>query len=80
MECVPNLHSNNNLLSSELYTGPALASAGPDWKQFCGTPLSGVSRNFWGGASSHNRRNHERCERARLEKGNGKLGCLGECH
>jgi len=23
-------------------TGPALASAGPDWKHFCGTPLRGV--------------------------------------
>jgi len=29
--------------------GPALASAGPNWKQFCGAPLSGVCRNFfWG--------------------------------
>jgi len=57
----------------------ALASAGPDWKQFFGAPLSGVSRNFWWGASSHNHRNHERCERARLDKGNAKLGCLGAC-
>jgi len=37
--------------------GPALASAGPDWKHFCGAPLSGVCRNFRGGVSSHNDRN-----------------------
>jgi len=24
--------------------GPALASAGPDWKFFCGAPLSGVEK------------------------------------
>jgi len=34
--------------------GPALASAGPDWKHFCGAPLSDVCRNFWRGVSSHN--------------------------
>jgi len=28
--------------------GPALASAGPDWKHFCGAPFSGVCRNFEG--------------------------------
>ena len=44
-----------------LYPGPALASAGPDWKQFCGAPLSGGYRNFWG-ASSHNDR-YRWCER-----------------
>jgi len=29
-----------------LYAGPASASAGPDWKHFCGTPLSGVCKYF----------------------------------
>jgi len=26
--------------------GPALATTGPSWKQFCGDTLSGVCRNF----------------------------------
>ena len=29
-----------------LVPGPALASAGPDWKHFCRAPHSGMSRNF----------------------------------
>jgi len=29
-----------------LDAGPALASAGPDWKHFCGAPVSGVYMNF----------------------------------
>jgi len=44
-----------------MWTGPALASAGADWKHFCGAPLGGVCRNFWGGASSRTQRNHESC-------------------
>jgi len=58
-------------------TGPALASAGPDWKYFCGAPLSGVCRHFWGGASSNIHSNHEWCERMRPEKSNTKLGVSG---
>jgi len=46
--------------------GPALASAGPDWKHFCGAPFSGLWRIFWGGASN-NDKNHEWYERARPE-------------
>jgi len=56
----PQLHR-----SSVMQSGPALASAGPDWKHFCGAPLRGVCRNFRGGASSLNDRNHEWCERAK---------------
>ena len=53
--------------------GPALASAGPDWKHFCGAPLSGLCRNFLGEHRvSHNHRNNELCERARSENANGK--------
>ena len=67
------------ILDPPMRPGPVLASAEPDWKHFCGAPLSGVSRNFWRGASSHDHRNHEWCERARPKKGNAKLGCLGSC-
>ena len=31
-----------------MWTGPALASAGPDWKYFCGVSLSCVFKNFLG--------------------------------
>ena len=31
-----------------LKAGSALASAGPDWKYFCGAPLTGVCRNISG--------------------------------
>jgi len=46
--------------------GPALVIAGPDWKQSCGAPLSGVCRNVWG-ASSDNVRNWW-CVTARSER------------
>ena len=49
-----------------MWTGPVLASAGPDWKHFCGAPLSDVCRNFWKGVSSHNDINRW-CERGRSE-------------
>jgi len=49
-----------------MWTGPVLASAGPDWKHFCGAPLSDVCRNFWRGVSSHNDINRW-CERGRSE-------------
>ena len=40
------------LIPHNLRSGPALASAGPDLKHFCGAPWrSVVCRNFWGGAS-----------------------------
>ena len=40
-----------------LYTGPALARAGPDWKHFCGAPTLWRLRKFLRWASSHNDRN-----------------------
>ena len=40
------------------HIGPALESAGPDWKHFCGAPFSGKCRNFLE-LSSHNGKNHE---------------------
>jgi len=33
----------------QTWTRLALSSAGPDWKYFCGAPLSGVCRDFLGG-------------------------------
>jgi len=36
--------------------------AGPDWKHLCGAPVSGLRRNFWERASTHNGRNWW-CER-----------------
>jgi len=66
-----------SLIIIYLNAGPALASAGPDWKQFGGAPHSVVCRNFWRGLSSHKHRNHEWCERTRPEKGNAKLEVSG---
>jgi len=44
------IYSRNNQgyvdRSGDTRAGPALASAGPDWKHFCGAPLSGVCRTF----------------------------------
>jgi len=60
-------------------SGPALASAGPDWKHFWGALLSGVCRNFWGETSSHNDRN-QRCERARPKCATPSKGGLGASH
>jgi len=37
------------IFNIQTWTGPALASAGPDWKYFRGTPLSGMCRHFLGG-------------------------------
>ena len=53
--------------------GPA--SAGPDLKDFRGALL--VCKKFWGGATSHNRGNHEWREKTRPEKGNDKLKVSG---
>ena len=60
-------------------SGLALASAGPDWKHFCGALLSGVCRNFWGETSSHNDRN-QWCERARPKCATPSKGGLGASH
>jgi len=46
-----------NLSVTTVEAGPALASTGPDWKDFRGALL--VCKKFWGGATSHNRGNHE---------------------
>jgi len=46
-----------------IYTGPSLASAEPDWKHFCVPSFSGVCKNVWGMASSHNHKNHELCKK-----------------
>jgi len=54
--------------------GPALTSAGPDWKPFCGTPFSGMCRNVWGGSSSNNDRNHEWWENSEARRGNANTG------
>jgi len=32
--------------TKHLEAGPVLASAGADWKHFCGAPLSSVCRSF----------------------------------
>ena len=50
--------------------GPALASAGPDLKHFCGAPLSGVEK-FLRGASRHNDRNRW-CYEGEARKGDAK--------
>jgi len=44
-----------------------LASAGPDWKHFCGAH-SVVCRTLWGCASSHNDKNRW-CQKGEVRKG-----------
>ena len=47
-----------------------LASAGPDWKHFCGAH-SVVCRTLWGCASSHNDKNRW-CQKGEVRKGDAK--------
>jgi len=53
--------------------GPALASAGPDWKHFCGAPLNGLCRNVLRGHQVIIIEIMSYGEEVRSENGNAKL-------